>query len=79
MQWQAEADVRFRDDPAIGVGSGLSTMAAGARLRYEVTRRFAPYVGVERERAFGRTADLRRGDGEGVDDTRVVAGVRFWF
>ena len=45
----------------------------------EVTRRFAPYVGVERERAFGRTADLRRGDGEGVDDTRVVAGVRFWF
>ena len=79
VQWQAEADVRFRDDPAIGVGSGLSTMAAGARLRYEVTRRFAPYVGVERERAFGRTADLRRGDGEGVDDTRVVAGVRFWF
>ena len=46
-------------------------------MRYEVTRRFAPYVGVERERAFGRTADLRRGDGEGVDDTRVVAGRMF--
>ena len=54
-------------------------MAAGARLRYEFTRRLAPYIGVERERAYGRTADRRRGDGEAVDDTRWVVGVRFWF
>ena len=79
LQWQAEATVRFRDDVAIGVGSGLSTVSAGARLRYEVTRRFAPYVGVEWERAFGGTADLRRGEGDAVDDARLVAGLRFWF
>ena len=79
LQWQAEADVRFRDDPAVGLGSGLSTVSVGARLRYEVTRRFAPYVGVQWERAYGRTADLRRAEGDRMDDARLVAGLRFWF
>ena len=79
LQWQAEADVRFRDDPAVGLGSGLSIVSVGARLRYEVTRRFAPYVGVQWERAYGRTADLRRAEGDRMDDARLVAGLRFWF
>ena len=79
LQWQAEAGVHGRDDPAAGIGAGLSTVEAGARLRYEITRRFAPYIGVQAERAFGHTADLRRADGEPTRDTRLVAGVRFWF
>ena len=60
-------------------GAGIATIAAGARLRYEINRRIAPYLGVERERAYGGTADLRRAAGESIDDTRVVVGVRFWF
>jgi copper resistance protein B len=52
---------------------------AGFRLRYEVTRRFAPYVGFVHQRAYGRTADFRREAGEEVDDTRLVAGLRVWF
>lgn len=79
LQWVGEATLNGRDDPARGIGSGLSTVEAGARLRYEVTRRFAPYVGVEWERAFGETADLRRDEGHAVEDTRLVAGIRFWF
>jgi copper resistance protein B len=79
LQWQGEADLYGRTDPAIGVGSGLSTVDAGARLRYEITRRFAPYVGVEVERAFGGTAELRREQGRDTTDTRIVAGIRFWF
>ena len=79
LQWQAEANLYFKDDAATGVGSGLSTIEAGARLRYEITRRVAPYIGVEWERAFGRTADLRRGGDEPINDTRLVAGLRFWF
>lgn len=79
LQWQAEASLHGKDDPERGIGSGLSTVEAGARLRYEITRRFAPYVGVEFERAFGGTADLRREHGEPVRDTRLVAGIRFWF
>lgn len=79
LQWQAEASLYGKDDEAVGIASGLSTIELGARLRYEVTRQFAPYVGVEYERAFGGTADLRREDDESVSDARLVAGVRFWF
>jgi len=79
LQWQGEANLYGRDDPARGLGSGLSTVTAGARLRYEVTRRFAPYLGIEVERAFGDTATWRRADGFDSTDTRVVAGIRFWF
>ncbi len=49
------------------------------RLRYELAREFAPYVGLEYERAFGDSADYARADGHAVEDTRLVAGVRFWF
>lgn len=78
-QWLVEAEAWGRDDPRRGIGSGLSTVEAGVRLRYEIDRQFAPYIGIMRERAFGGTADLRRAGGVDIDDTRVVAGVRIWF
>lgn len=68
-----------QQDAQRGIGSGLSTLEAGLRLRYELTRRFAPYLGVIYERAFAGTADLRRAAGEHTDDTQLVAGVRLWF
>lgn len=79
LQPLLEIEVNGRDDPRRGIGSGLSTVEAGLRLRYEVTRRFAPYVGVVHERAFGRTAGFRDDDGHAAHDTRVVAGMRVWF
>ncbi len=79
LQSLVEADVWGKDDARRGIGSGLSKVEAGFRLRYEFTREFAPYVGVVRERVFGGTADLRRMDGGHVDDTRVVIGLRTWF
>jgi copper resistance protein B len=79
LQWLVEAEAFGKDDPRRGIASGLSTVEAGLRLRYEFTRRFAPYVGVVHERAFGGTADLRRDDGRDIEDTRVIAGVRIWF
>lgn len=75
LQPLVEANFHGRNDEQRGIGSGLSTIEAGLRLRYEITRQLAPYVGVVREKAFGRTADYQ--DEEG--DTRVVAGVRLWF
>ena len=75
LQPLVEANFHGRNDERRGTGSGLSTIEAGLRLRYEITRQFAPYIGVVREKAFGRTADYQ---GEG-GDTRVVAGVRIWF
>ena len=79
LQWRAEANAYGKADPLADIGSGLATVEFGARLRYEVTRQFAPYIGIEHDRAFGNTADLRRNAGHGAGDTRVVAGVRVWF
>jgi copper resistance protein B len=79
LQWRAEANLHGKGDPAVGIGSGLSTLEGGLRLRYEIDRQFAPYIGLERDWSFGRTADLRRADGKAANDIRVVAGVRIWF
>lgn len=68
-----------KDDELRGIGSGLSTIEFGLRLRYEITRQFAPYIGVVREHSFGRTADFRRIAGDDANDTRLVAGLRLWF
>lgn len=79
LQPMVEANLYGKTDRMRGIGSGLSTAEVGLRLRYEFTRKFAPYVGVVYERAFGNTADLRRDDFERVDDTRIVIGLRTWF
>lgn len=79
LQPLVEVDFNGSQDTRRGIGSGLSTLEAGLRLRYEFSRRFAPYVGVVHERSFGNTADLRRDEGEVREDTRIVAGVRIWF
>ena len=62
-----------------GQGNGLATAEAGLRLRYEIHREFAPYLGVHFERAYGNTADFRREEGEDRGDVYVVLGVRAWF
>lgn len=79
LQPRIEVSAYGKADPALDIGSGLSEGAAGIRLRYEITRQFAPYVGVEWIRKFGDTADLSRNAGDRVSDTRWVAGVRLWF
>lgn len=79
LQSVIEAEAWGKDDPARGIGSGLGKVEAGFRLRYEFTRKFAPYIGVVRERVFGETADLRNALGGEVDDTRFVIGLRTWF
>lgn len=79
LQPVIEAEWHGKRDASRGIGSGLGTVEAGLRLRYEFTRRFAPYVGLVHERNFGATADFMRDEGEATRDTRVVAGVRFWF
>ncbi|WP_394541291.1 copper resistance protein B [Lysobacter enzymogenes] len=79
LQPLVEVEFYGKDDPRRETGAGLSTAEAGLRLRYEFSRKFAPYIGVSWERAFGDTADYRRAHGERIEDTRLVAGVRLWF
>jgi copper resistance protein B len=78
---QPELEVRAfgKDDRENGIGSGLSIIEIGLRLRYEIRRELAPYLGVQWERKFGRTADFARDEGEDVEGVALVAGVRAWF
>lgn len=79
LQPRAEIDIALQDIPELGVGSGLSELSLGLRLRYEVTRKFAPYLGIEHERSFGDTADLLEAAGQDPEETTLLAGLRFWF
>ena len=79
LQPRAELNLYGKDDAENGLGSGLSDLAVGLRLRYEFSRQFAPYIGVEWTDTYGDTADYRRAAGEDTSDTQFVAGLRFWF
>ena len=79
LQPRLEADLSAKDVPALGLGSGITEASAGLRLRYAIQPRFAPYVGVQRERKFGDTARFARAAGEGTEATGFVAGVFFFF
>lgn len=65
--------------PEWDVGSGLNDIELGGRLRYEIARELAPYVGFVWERRSGQTADFARAAGEDVSETRFVAGVHVWY
>lgn len=79
LQPTAELNFYGRSDPQRGVGSGLSDSELGLRLRYEVHREFAPYVGVTWNRSYGQTAQYARDEGEDTNQVRWVVGVRLWF
>jgi copper resistance protein B len=79
LQPELEFRLYGKNDPENGVGSGLSNVEIGARLRYEIRREIAPYLGVHWERKFGRTEDLARDEGEDVNALVFVAGLRAWF
>ncbi len=79
LQPTLEANLYSKNDPARDIGKGLSDLQAGLRLHYEVTRQFAPYIGVETRHQYGKTAELLRARHEQVATTTAVAGLRVWF
>lgn len=79
LQPRVEFDLAAQDVPELGIGSGLSSAEAGLRLRYEIKREFAPYIGVEYERRFGDTARFARTAGEKVGGWAFLVGLRSWF
>lgn len=74
-----ELDAAVQAVPRFGVGAGLGRIELGLRLRYELAREFAPYLGVTGERAFFETARMLRDAGEPAGELRGVVGVRAWF
>lgn len=79
LQPRAELNFAAQDTLETRTGAGLSNAELGLRLRYEIRREFAPYVGVSFDRKLGRTADYARLRGEGAGGASFVAGIRTWF
>jgi len=79
LQPEAEINLYGKNDPQRRIGSGVSDVQFGLRLRYEIRRQFAPYIGVNWVRRIGTTADYARQDHQPVLDRQIVAGVRIWF
>lgn len=79
LQPRLELDFSLQDIPSERLGAGLSRFETGLRLRYEFVPEFAPYVGVEYDRALGDTARFNRAAGDDVGGWSLVLGVRAWF
>jgi len=79
LQPRLDFDAAVQSVEKFGVGDGVNSTGLGLRLRYEIMREFAPYVGLHWLRRFGETADISRRDGGRAEDIAVVFGVRLWF
>lgn len=79
LQPRVELELAAQDVPDDNIGSGISSGELGLRLRYDIRREFAPYIGVNFEKSFGQTADFARMAGEDDEEMSFVAGLRAWF
>jgi len=79
LQPELELNAYSKSDPGRGIGPGIADIDAGLRLRYEITRKFAPYLGVTYQERFAGTAGFAHREGERASDLRVVLGIRSWF
>jgi copper resistance protein B len=79
LQPLLEVDINGKSDPERGVGAGFSTTHLGFRLRYELKRELAPYIGVTWNRKHGETADFAAAAGGDLSGARFVTGLRLWF
>jgi len=79
LQPRVEINLSAQDVPETRIGAGISNIELGLRLRYELKREFAPYVGISYDRRLGQTANYARADGESVSATSLVIGIRTWF
>ena len=78
LEPQFELNAYSHADRGARTGSGLSDGDFGLRLRYEIRRQFAPYVGVTYEAKYGTAADLARSAKEPTSELRLIAGIRAW-
>ncbi len=79
LQPRLEVEIAGQAVEEFGVGEGFNDIELGLRLRYEIRREFAPYIGLSWTRLLGNTADLARREGSEVDNVAFVAGARMWF
>ena len=79
VQPRVEVNLYGKSDPARGIGAGVSAAEPGLRLRYQIRREFAPYVGIAWPRTFGETRPTSEAPGGELKGARFVSGLRWWF
>ena len=79
LQPRFQGEISFKGDDRFGAGEGVTEIDIGLRLRYEITREIAPYIGVSWLRSYGQTGRIARQQGESSDAVAFVAGIRIWF
>lgn len=79
LQPQFETNSYSKGERTSGIGSGFSDLDAGLRLRYDISRKFSPYIGVTYQRFFMGTEALRRQQGLSSGDLRFTGGLRVWY
>ena len=79
LQPRLEINAAVQDAPRYGIASGLNNTSVGLRLRYEIRREFAPYIGVRWEQQYGDTKDLARADNQASSSIAFVLGLRAWY
>lgn len=79
MQARFETNVAIQRVERFATGRGLNNIEAGFRFRYEIRRKFAPYIGITFDRSFFGTADLVRQEGGSVSRIRLALGARMFF
>ena len=79
LQPSLEIDFAMQDVPELGIGAGIEKFELGSRLRYQLNRKLAPYVGVHWERKLGGSADFARAQGEKTSAVSILLGIRTWF
>ena len=78
LQPQVEMNFYSHADRGRGIGTGLSDLDSGGRLGYQISRKFAPYIGFTYSSSFGQTAIFARSAGESVHVSSLVFGVWVW-
>jgi copper resistance protein B len=79
LEPEIELTAYAQDVAAQNVGAGFSEVEAALQLRYEITRKFAPFVEVAYERRLGETAGIARRSGDETEETSIRTGLRVWF
>lgn len=79
LQPRLETSIAVQEVEEYGVGQGFNDIELGLRLRYEIRRELAPYIGISWHRKLGETADLAEAEGDDIETTSFVVGVKVWY
>ncbi|GBQ91705.1 copper resistance protein CopB [Asaia krungthepensis NRIC 0535] len=79
LQPQVELNIYSKADMARGSGAGFSDIDTGLRLRYEIWRKFAPYIALTYDGYFDQARRFARQRDEAAGRARLSFGIRSWF